>query len=273
MFQYFQGLSPGGDFVVTAVVYMFQYFQNSHLGVLLYLLLFTCSNITRNSHLGMLLYLLLLTCSVIYWNSHLAVVLLYLMLFTGSVISRNSHRGWCFCICCCLHVPLSPGTPTFGYCCCICCCSRSNISRDLPGGNVVVSAIVHMFQYFQGLLPGVMLLYLLLFTCSNISRNSHLEVLLYLLLFTCSTIFQELLPRGDVVVSAVVYRFQYFQELSPLSAVVLILGGENFLHSPVFLSKNNKTLHIEIAGKKVFLNALYQPYNVCTLFGLYFIYR
>jgi hypothetical protein len=64
--------------------------------------------------------------------------------------------------------------------------------------------------------------------------------------------FQELLPRVDVVVSAVVYRFQYFQELSPLSAVVLILGGENFLHSSVLLSKNNKTLHIEIAGKKYF---------------------
>jgi hypothetical protein len=113
------------------------------------------------------------------------------MLFTCSNISRTLTWGCC-CICCCSHFPIFPGTLTWGC-------------------DVVVSAVVYRFQYFQGLLPG-----------------------------------------GDVVVSAVVYRFQYFQELSPLSAVVLILFGEYFLGSPVFLSKNNKTLHIEIAGKKYF---------------------
>jgi hypothetical protein len=187
-FQYFQGLFPGGNFVVSAVVYRCQYVQelSSSGGVVVsavvhrfqYFLGFLSwgccicycsrSNISRDSYLGvMLLYLLLFTGIIISRNSHLRAVLLYLMLFTGSNISRNSHLGWW-----CLSAVFT----------------CSNISRDLLGVGVV-SAVVHMFQYFQGLLPGVMLLYLLWFTGSNISRNSHLVVvLLYLLLFTGSNI-------------------------------------------------------------------------------------
>ncbi len=217
-FQYFHKLSPGGNVVVSAVAHRFKFSRNSHLGLLLlYLLLFACYNISRNSHLGLLL--------------------LYLLVLTG----------------------------------------------------VVAYDVVHRFQYFQELSTGMRWLYLLLLIVSSISKNSHLWMVLYLLLFTGSNVsrnfylrvmlffyrfqylqelspgggdvvsavvnmfqyFQGLLPVGDVVVSAVVYRFQYFQELSPLSAVVLILGRENFLGSPVFLSKNNKTLHIEIAGKSI----------------------
>jgi hypothetical protein len=73
IFHYFQKLSPAGDVVVSAVVYRFKYSRKSHLGLLLYLLFFTCSNISRNSHLGLLLlYLLLLTGVVVYAIVHMS---------------------------------------------------------------------------------------------------------------------------------------------------------------------------------------------------------
>jgi hypothetical protein len=40
-----------------------------------------------------------------------------------------------------------------------------------PGGDVVLSAVVYRSQYLQALSPGLVLLYLLLFSCSNISRT------------------------------------------------------------------------------------------------------
>jgi hypothetical protein len=36
---------------------------------------------------------------------------------------------------------------------------------------------------------------------------------------------QELSPGGDIVVSAVVYRFQYFQELSPSGGGVVVCSN------------------------------------------------
>ncbi len=60
-----------------------------------------------------------------------------------------------------------------------------------------------------------MLLYLLLFKCSNISRNSHLGGVV-----VSAVAKQGLLP-GDDVVSAVVYRSQYLQELSLGDGIVV----------------------------------------------------
>jgi hypothetical protein len=84
----------------------------------------------------------------------------------------------------------------------------------------------------------MVLLYLMLFTGSNISRNSHLQVvLLYLLLFTCSNISRNsrlglllsyLLLLTGVVAYDVVHRFQYFQELSTGDEVAISAAVNGF---------------------------------------------
>ncbi len=154
--------------------------------------------------------------------------MLYLLFFSGAIVFRNSNML--------LYLLLSTG---------------SNIPGTLTCGDVVVSAVVYGFQYFQELSPlGGVAVPAVVNMFQYFQELSPLGDVAVAAVVHMFQYLQGLLPGGDVVVSAVVCKFQYFQELSPLSAVVLILSGENFLGSPVFLSKNNKTLHIEIAGKK-----------------------
>jgi hypothetical protein len=100
---------------------------------------------------------------------------------------------WCCCICCSLQVPIFPGPLTWG-CCCICCCSHVPIfAGTLTSGDVVVSAVVYMIQYFQELSPRVFV------------------VVVYAVIDGCCCslvpIFQGLSPGDEVAISAAVNRF------------------------------------------------------------------
>ncbi len=72
-----------------------------------------------------------------------------------------------------------------------------------------------------------MLLYLLLFTGSNISRNSHPGGVVVSAVVYRSQHFQKLSPVV-VVVSAVVHMLQYFQELSPRDEVAVSAAVNRF---------------------------------------------